>query len=235
MGSSRPAIAQEVAGRSRTLLYVEHSLANLVTRSAPGGRPQPLCLNDGRLYVGCWDDKAIYAIDVASWTVAERIETPGIPYGIAFFDRAFHVVVSVNEDDDRYIYRFASGSPVREEARIPCPDLTGSHLTTDGHSLYLVQQTHRQMLELGPDGSIVRTIPFTTRCAGAAFTGGIFYMITADKEFDVLEFATLDLNREGATPQIVAAMDVDARGLATDGAAWWTCYRERNLIASFTA
>ena len=167
------------------------------------------------------------------WTVREEIELPGIPYGVAAFEGSIRIVVSIGEADDRYIYHFVPGQPFSEDGRVECPDLTGSHLTSDGTTLYLVQQTNRRILELNAGFTSKREIPLTTRCAGAGFSDSGFHMIAADAEIDVLDFATLDLNAPGAEPHKLASMNVEARGLAFDGTSWWTCRREDNLVVSF--
>jgi hypothetical protein len=209
------------------------SLKHISSHTSPGGRPQPIAFADGTLWVGCWDTSTLYAIDPTSWNVREEIALPGVPYGIAAFEGALHVVVSIGEADDRYIYRIVPGTAPSDADRIACPDFSGSHLTSNGTSLYLVQQTHRRLLELGADGAIVRAFDLPTRCAGIAFDGTSCSMISADADFDVLELATLDLARAEPTLAIIAPMHVEARGLAFDGTHFWTSYRELGEIVSF--
>ena len=206
----------------------------LATHAAPAGRPAPLTFHDGKLWVGCWDTARLYAIDPATWATIAEIELPGKPYGLASHDGALRIVVSIGADDDRYLYRLVPGRPLDERDRVPCDQHTGSHLTAHAGALYLVQQSFRRMIELNGDGSVKRAFPFATRTAGVAFAGDTFYTIAADDEFDVLQLATLDLEAERAEPAVIAPMDAEARGLAFDGATWWTSYRERNEIVAFS-
>lgn len=201
---------------------------------APAGRPQPIAFHDGTLWLGCWDTAKLYAIDPATWTVQAEVALPDKAYGIASFEGSLRVVIGIGEEDDRYIYRYEPGKPFGEEGRMPCPEFTGSHLTTDGKALYLAQQTHRRMVELDANAGVERTIPFPVRSAGIGFENGTFYMIAADDEFDVLELATFDIDTEGARPAVVAPMHVEARGLTSDGNSWWTSYREENAVVNFS-
>ena len=207
----------------------------LVRHPAPGGRPQPLAFHDGKLWIGCWDTSSIYAVDSKTWTVTDTIATPGKPYGIAWFDGAFNVVVSLGEEDDRYRFRFTPGQGFDEASKTACPDFTGSHLTTDGTSLYLTQMGNGRILVLDTKGAVTRTIALPTRSGGVCFEGGTFYMISADDEFDVLQFGTMDIASETPTFTALAPMSPEARSLAYDGTSWWTNYRELSETVSFTA
>jgi len=207
----------------------------LATHAAPGGRPQPLAFHDGLLWVGCWDTARLYALDPIDWSVREAVALPGKPYGIAPFEGALRLVISLGDDDDRYLYRFVPGQPLGEEGRAACPDFTGSHLAANGSSLYLVQQSNRRIVRLDGSGTITQEIPLVTRCAGLGFADGRAYVLAADADFDVVEFAAFDLDAPTPTVTTLAPMDVEARALAFDGNAWWTSYRERNEIVRFRA
>ena len=201
--------------------------------TSPGGRPQPIAVHDGTLWVGCWDTSRLYAIDAKTWSVRDEIAAPGQPFGMASFGGALSVVISLGEDDDRYLYRFVPGKGFDLESKTACPDLTGSHLAAEGDTLYLVQATYQRLIEFGKDGSVRREIALPTRCAGLAFAKNASYMISADDEFENLRLATFDIHAEHLEVAPVAAMPDEARGLAFDGTAWWTCHREENEIVSF--
>jgi hypothetical protein len=208
-------------------------IKELAHHVAPAGRPQPMTFHDGLLWIGCWETSEIFAVDPASWTVREKIAAPGTPYGIAALGGALHVVVSIGEADDRHIARLVPGKGF-DGTMIACPDFTGSHLTTDGTSLYLVQQGNHRILQLGNDAAIENTIALPTRCAGIGFdASGACSIITADDQFDYLNFASFDLHAASPTAHTLAPMNVEARGLAFDGHAWWTAYREINEVVKF--
>jgi hypothetical protein len=212
-----------------------NDVTELSRHAAPGGRPQPLAFVDGTLWVGSWDTSKLYAIEPKTWTVREEIDAPGQPYGLAFFDGALSVVVSHGEDDDRYLYRCVPGTGFDAESKTACPELTGSHLVSDGKALYLAQLTHRRLLELGRAGETVREIALPSACAGFCFDAGALYVISADDEFDELHFATLDLAHETPALTLLAKLPAEARGLAFDGTAWWTNLRELNQTVSFAS
>jgi hypothetical protein len=200
---------------------------------APAGRPQPLAFHDGTLWVGCLDTSRLYAIDTTTWSVLDDVAAPGKPYGIASFGGALLVVISLGEQDDRYFYRFVPGKGFDLESKTACPDLTGSHLASDGSDLYLVQMSNRRLLVLDAVGSVKRAIPLPSSCPGIAFAGGALHVISADEEFDHLQLATLDIGGANAKLSDEADIEPEARGLAYDGRAWWTSLRELGEIVSF--
>jgi hypothetical protein len=212
-----------------------NDVRELQRHAAPGGRPQPLAMHQGALWNGCWDTRELYAIQIQPWSVGESVAAPGTPYGIASFGGELRVVVSLGDDDDRYLYRFVPGSGFDEASKTPCPDFTGSHLASDGTTLYLGQMGNRRILALDGNLQIQREIALPTRCGGFAFgPGGTLYMISADEEFENLQLATLDVSLDDPQAVAVATIPFDARGLAFDGKVWWTCHREANEIVSFT-
>jgi hypothetical protein len=208
-------------------------IEELGRHAAPAAQPQPLAFLGDTLWIGCWGTSSLYAVDPRTWTVLDRVEAPGRPYGLAALDGELRAVVSIGEDDDRFFYRFVPGSGFDAASKRPCPEFTGSHLVADGSTLYLVQATNRRILELDGDLTTKREIALPTRIAGLAPRDGAFLAITADAEFDNLTLATLDLSRDIAEVEEFAVMPPEARGLAFDGSAWWTNLREENLTLSF--
>jgi DNA-binding beta-propeller fold protein YncE len=202
-------------------------------RPSPGGRPQPLALFGDRLWIGSWGNRRIYGVDPATWKVEHDVEAPGTPYGIAPLGNGLTVVVSDDsEADDRYFYRFVPGKGFDEASKTPCPDLTGSHLASDGRELYLGQMHNQRIVTLDAQGQIAREIPLSTRCGGFGFgPGGTLYAIAADEEFEKLELATLALD---GTMTPIAPFEFGARCLAYDGKLWYTSNREAGEIVTFT-
>jgi DNA-binding beta-propeller fold protein YncE len=199
---------------------------------SPGGRPQPLAFFNGQLWMGSWDTNKLYAIDPTSWSVAAEVDAPGKPFGLATFAGAFYVVVS-DDEDDRYLYRFTPGSGF--DGRTPCPDFTGSHLASNGTSLYLCQQGNQRILEIDAQANVKREIALPARCAGFNFdASGTAFMITADEEFEQLAFATIDLRESQPAANPVANVPFDVRALVSDGKLWWTSHREASEIIAFT-
>jgi len=211
------------------------SIAERERHPSPAGRPQPLAFQGATLWMGSWDTDRLYAIDPKTWSVTHEAAAPGKPYGIAVAGDELRVVVSIGEDDDRYLYRFVPGHGFDEASKTACPDFTGSHLAYDG-TLYLGQMGKRRIVALDDAFAITREIALPTRCGGMGFGPGGFYIISADEEFEVLTFARLDLNDERPALAPVAGIPFDgARSLAYDGSAWWTSDREAGEIVAFTA
>lgn len=183
--------------------------------------------------MGSWETNHIYGVDPQSWTVKEDVAAPGQPYGIASLGGALHVVVSLGgDDDDRYLFRFNPGRGFDASSQTPCPDLTGSHLASDGRQLFLGQMHNQRIVTLDAQSQITSEIPLPTHCGGFGFgPDGALYMIGADDEFEKLEIGTLD--RSG-TFSVIAPIEFGARSLAYDGSAWYTSDREAGFVVSFT-
>ena len=60
-------------------------------------------------------------------------------------------------------------------------------------------------------------------------------MTSADEEFENLAFGTFDVANGNAPFESIRPLPEEARSLAYDGTRWWTCLRDANEIASFTA
>lgn len=199
---------------------------------APGTRCQPLAFDGKLLWTASFDTEHLYALDPTG-AVVETAPCPGKPYGLAILGDEMRAVVSQGAEDDRYFYRYIAGRGFDLESRTPCPQTTGSHFTSDGESLYLVQMHNQRLLVLDAAYAVKREIPLSTRLAGLGFAKNVLHVITADEDFDNLTLATLDL--DAAEPSIadVAEISPAARSLAYDGTAWWTNYREENELVSF--
>jgi outer membrane protein assembly factor BamB len=211
------------------------SVRELERQPSPAPRPQPLAFYGKTLWMGSWDTNHLYAIDPHTWRVLEEVAAPGKPYGLAALGAELRVVVSIGEEDDRYLYRFVPGQGFDPESKTACPDFTGSHLASDGTTLYLGQMGKQRILAFDASGSLLREIALPTRCGGMGLRAGTFYIISADDEFENLQLATLDVAVSHPALAPVAAIPFDARSLAFDGDAWWTSHREASQIVSFLA
>ncbi|MDQ2681173.1 MAG: hypothetical protein M3Y21_09170 [Candidatus Eremiobacteraeota bacterium] len=210
------------------------SIKELQRRPSPGGRPQPLAFDGKSLWMGSWDTDRLYEIEPKSGKVLNETDAPGKPYGIAVLGNELRVVVSIGEEDDRYFFRFVPGTGFDLASKTACPELTGSHLATDGALLYLGQMGNRRILVLDDTYKIQREIPLPTRIGGMSLHDGILYVIAADEEWENLQFATLDILAPEPVIKPIASIPFDARALAFDGTAWWTSHREASEIVSFT-
>jgi hypothetical protein len=207
------------------------STSRLERRPSPANRPFGLAKLDGRLWVGAWETERLYVMDPQTFQVLEEIQAPGRPYGVSSVEGELRVVVEHGEDD-RYLYRVRDGDFV---GKTPCPDLTGSHITARGSTIYLGQMHYGRILEMDSDYAIRREITLPTRCAGFAFgPDSRFYMISADDEFENLNFGTLDIAQDRPQFEQLRPLDSEARCLLNDGPTWWTSLRDANEIATFT-
>jgi len=202
-------------------------------RPAPGVEPLGLAFDDTTLWISCRESHRLYAVDPATWIANREIETPGAPFGITVAGDELRAVIGFgDDDDDRYIYRYAPGRGF-ESDRIECPDLSGVHLAFDGTTLYLSQAHNKRILALDQSGSIVREIRLDRVPAGMTFVDGLFYLITGDDNFKNLQLTAVDAR--GETPHVtqLASIPFVARGLAFDGTQLWTGDRRRNEIVAF--
>lgn len=201
-------------------------------QASPAGHPQPLAALGETLYVGAWDTNAIYPVDTSSWAAGPAIAAPGKPYGMAVLDGTIRVVVSIGEDDDRYLYSYLPEKGFDPNG-IALPDLSGSHLASDGTVLYLLQMGNRKIVTLDGSGTAKAEHPLPVRLAGIGYANGTLYGIAGDEEFENLHFASVDLSGTDAVVTPIAAMDDESRALTFDGKAWWTSYRDLDTIGAF--
>jgi hypothetical protein len=152
---------------------------------------------------------------------------------MAVLGDAIRVVVSIGEDDDRYLHTFVPGKGFEGDG-IALPELSGSHLASDGTLLYLLQIGNRRIVTLGPDGAVRKETPLPARLAGVGCKGDTLYGLAGDEEFEHLHLARVDIGGAEATFHNIASISDEARGLTHDGRAWWTSYRDLNEIVSFS-
>ena len=183
--------------------------------------------------MGSWDTNHLYGVDPQTWDVKHDTPAPGQPFGIAPLDGVLHVVVSDGgEEDDRYLYRFTVGDGFDDASKTACPDMTGSHLASDGRKLFLGQMHNQRIVTLDAQLQVTSEIPLPTRCGGFGFgPDGKLYMISADDEFENLQLATLELDGK---MKALAPIAFDARSLVYDGSVWYTSDREAGFIVTFT-
>lgn len=184
--------------------------------------------------MGSLDTGAIYEIDPATWQVRSETAAPGKPYGMAVLGGVLRVVVSIGEEDDRYLSTFVPGKGF-DDGKIALPELSGSHLASDGSALYLLQIGKRQIVTLDERGAVTKESPLSRRLAGIGYAEGKLYGLAGDEEFEHVHLATVDLRGAEAVVTEVASISDEARALTYDGNAWWTSYRDEGQIGSFTA
>lgn len=205
-------------------------------RRLPSPAPKPLGLVSGGavLWMASRETHRLYAIDPADWTVRDEAQAPGGPFGMSVMGDELGVILGFGEKDfDRYIYRFIPGHGFKND-RIPCPDLTGSHLAYDGDELFLSQASYRKILALDAAGNVTREIALERIPLGMTIVEGRFHLVTSDDEFENLQFTIVDARGAAPREETVASIPFDARGLTFDGSRFWTSHRDNNEIVAFT-
>ena len=208
----------------------------LLRLPSPAPLPLGLAFDGNTLWMASRETHRLYAIDHAKWTVREESgQAPGGPFGMTLVGDELRVIIGIGEKDhDRYIYRYIPGHGFKND-RIACPDLTGAHLAFDGDTLFLSQAHYRKILALDASGSVIREISLDRTPVGMTIANGCFYLITADAEFENLEFWKVDAHGEQPQVTVLATIPFDARGLTFDGSRFWTSHRDANEIVAFTA
>ena len=211
-----------------------HAIEELLRLPSPAPLPLGLQSDGERLWMASRETHKLYAIKTKTWTVGEEsAPAPGGPFGMTMVGDELRVIVGHGEKDhDRYIYRFIPGHGFKSD-RIACPELTGAHLAFDGDTLFLSQAHYRKILALDGQGNVLREMPLDRTPVGMTIADGLFYLITADSEFENLEFWRLDARTEDAKISVLASIPFDARGLTYDGSRFWTSHRDQNQIVAF--
>ena len=208
-------------------------ITELLRLPSPAPKPQPIAFDGDAIWIGAWGTQRLYAIDPQKWTVREEAPAPGRPFGMTVIGDELRVLLAI-DDDDRYIYRFVPGHGFKTDGRIACPDLTGSHIAYDGDTLFLSQNANKRILAIDASGTVLREIPLTRRPLGMTIVDGCFHLLLGDDENDDVRLTKVDARGENPVASELASVPFDARGLAYDGARFWTNHRDDNEIVAFS-
>jgi hypothetical protein len=202
---------------------------------APAIAPQALAWHSGFLWMGSRDLRRIYKIDIESWTVAEELDAPGIPWAATSAGNAIRFTIGEGEDDDRYIRRYVPGTGFSETDRIACPEFTGSYLSYDGENLYLSQWYKHRILKLDGSGNILRKIDIGAEISGQAFVNGLIYVLRGtEQNGESWTIARFDPRQERPQVEDIAVVPFACRSLTFDGEHFWSNHRAANEIVSFS-
>jgi hypothetical protein len=209
------------------------AIDELVRMPSPCPAPVGNAFDGTYLWIGSTEVERVYAIDPRQGTIVEEWAAPGTPYGMTTLGDELRVTVGDEPDDDRSIARLIPGHGFKSE-RMPCPDATGVWLAYDGESLFLSQRFAKRILELDEAGNVRRTIPVRREVTGMTIVDGTFYLMTTESK-DVDDYRVVRLDARGPAPveTELARVDFLARGLAYDGAKFWTNVRLENAILAF--
>ena len=232
----RPFPAREApAGRSSRAAAVRPNGTDERSFAYSGPCPTPVGLAcDGtNLWVGSAKTKHIYGVRIPSGEVFEDLPAPGI-IGMVCTGESLLCVVSL-EGDSRFFRRYVFGKGMTGEP-IPLPDDSGSHLAFENGTLYLSQRFAKQIVELDANYQPVRRIPSPRENVGIAMVGGRFYLIsTPGADSDDYRLFALDPAKQPYDFVDLGEAGFGARGLAYDGAKFWTNDRGGDAIVAFEA
>jgi hypothetical protein len=215
--------------------YGVQDINEVLRLPSPAPRPQSIAFDGSILWMGSVETDRLYAIEPHQWTVSEEVPAPGKPWGMTVVGDELRVLCGETAEDNRVIRRFVPGHGFKTHESIACPDDTGSQLSYDGVRLYVSQWYKKRIVGIDESGSVVKTIELPRGVCGQTFADGKFYAITTDDEESTEYFLTrVTIGPDGPKSEDIARMPLQARGLAYDGARFWTNHREHNQIVAFT-
>jgi hypothetical protein len=202
---------------------------------SPAPAPQALAWDGNKLWMGSRDLRRIYAINPKTWEVLEEKEPPGIPWAAVATNGTLRFTIGEGSNDDRYIYRFAPNSGFSEQDKIVCPEFTGSYLSYDGENLFLSQWYKHRILKLDANGNITRVIDIGAEISGHTFVDGTIYVLRGtEQNGESWTIAHFDPREENPEVKDIAIVPFACRSLTFDGEGFWSNYRAKDTIISFT-
>lgn len=208
------------------------SIEQLLQIPSPCPGPLGLACDGPNLWVGSGETHRIYGLNARTGAVFEETKASGKPYGMCVTGDALRVIVA-EENDDRYIRRYIFGKDFKSE-KLPCPDLTGSFLAYDGDALFVSQRFDRRIVEIDAQGTPLRTLETPRQITGITIVAGRIYTVGSSDVKDP-DYRLTRIDARSDEPEVVdvAAVPFVARGLAFDGARFWTHDRDALKIVAF--
>ena len=202
---------------------------------SPVVTPQSLAWHEGQLWIGSRDEHRVCAVDAQSWKVVEEIAAPGIPWASVGAEGALYFTSGEGPTDDRYLRRYLPGKGFDEAYRVPCPELTGSYLSSEGGDFYLSQWYKHRILRLDASGQVRREIGVGAEISGHVFVDGLLYVLRGtEQNGENWHVARLDPREETPRVDALARVPFACRSLAFDGQQFWTNHRATNETVAFS-
>ncbi len=214
---------------ARNHLAMLKPIVELERRVAVSPEPHSVATDGTTMWVASRATRKIDEIDVKTWQKKGEIDPPGMPWGMTYDGGALVMTCGEPPDDNRFVRRYAEG---RFEAGVPCPQDTGSHVAVHGDDVLLAQWYNQQLLRLDRAGRAVQAYTAPHGIAGVAVAGESAYLVTTDDE-DQGDYWVTRVDLSDGTAVDVARIPFKARGLAWDGARFWTNHREADRTVAF--
>ncbi len=212
-----------------------NDIRELQRLESPAPKPQSLAWDGASLWMGSRQTRQVYAIDPESWRVIWKTEAPGTPYGMTVVNGELLVLCGESSEDNRIVRRCIPGMGFDSAFGIPCPDDTGSQLSTDGKQVYVSQWYPRKVIAIDSKGKAERVITVPHGICGQVYVDGLIYLVTTDDEATTDYWLTrLDPHEAAPKAEDLVRIPFAARALTWDGNRFWTNHREANQIVSFS-
>jgi hypothetical protein len=116
-----------------------------------------------------------------------------------------------------------------------CPEFTGSYLSFDGKNLYMSQWYKKRVLQFDDNGNVIREIDIGAEICGHTFANGSLYVLRGQEQPNE-DWRIARLNPHEETPAVedIAVVPFASRSLTFDGERFWSNYRAKDAIISFT-
>ena len=202
--------------------------------AAPTVTPQALAFHEGALWMGSRDLRRVYQIAPATWTLAEEMSAPGIPWAAVSAGESVWFTIGEGANDDRYLHRYRPGNGFSATERIACPEFTGSYLSYDGEHLHLSQWYKHRILRLDTSGNILHAYDVGAEICGQVFVDGMLYVLRGTEQGDESwRIARFDPREARPRVEDLAHVPFACRSLTFDGANFWTNHRAANETVCF--
>jgi outer membrane protein assembly factor BamB len=202
---------------------------------SPATTPQALAWDERNktLWMSSRDLRRIYVVEPENGTVLQQHDAPGIPWAAVVLNGELRFTIGEGADDDRYIYRYTAEDGFSK--MFACPEFTGSYLGFDGNDLYMSQWYKGRILKFDDNGNVIREVNVGAEICGHTFVNGSLYVLRGQEKPDEdWRIARLNPKEEVPAVEDIAVVPFASRSLAFDGERFWSNYRAKDTIISFT-
>ena len=204
---------------------------------SPVRGPQGLAWDGAHLWVTSAADGRVYAIDARTLRIDREFVPPFEALGITWTGSEFRLILAPGIDepdlerDRRYVYAFSPGSGFTQ--CFECPDGSGSYLAYADGVLYCSQAWDKRLIALGERGAAARVVHLERRPVGMTIIDDVAYLVTVDDAWGDARFERIGIRADDALPRVICELPFKPRGIAFDGARFWSADRDHDTLVSF--